>query len=443
MLSVGERRRLPGFRFETLAPSLGEKLPRMDIAVFVGFAASGPLHMPVAIEDAKEFAAIFGADAPLAWDRKRCQQVYSQLGPAVRSFFRNGGRRCWVIRVASNEAAYNYFPVPGLAMAELKDDGDVARLAPAVARSRSEGSWSDVLTVGSTLQTRPLAVMTIWRLSGKPPGLLKDSLVVELQAFAGELIAGDLVRLSFDDGTIAMLVVESIAVAFHSPPSDRAYLRVTGLRELWLKPLPRQDERSQASAGKASIFHQAPVDLDQDSSKLPGTELEARINWPTDARKELEVFVPMSIANTPHPGSLASVSDGHNTALMTVSDSGVGEVEGFGRAIRLRGEGSIVTSIPKTLPTGLPRAEKLNFEMWVRRGSNEALRMADLAFNAPHVRFWGDLPVDQPEGGGVFEEGGRAEGDPGLGDGHGGGTCFDGGESSHISGKPTKWRGQV
>ena len=36
-------RRLPGFRFETQAPPLPEVLPRMDIAVFVGFAAAGPL----------------------------------------------------------------------------------------------------------------------------------------------------------------------------------------------------------------------------------------------------------------------------------------------------------------------------------------------------------------------------------------------------------------
>ena len=33
----------------------------MDIAVFVGFAASGPLQIPVAIESEAQFAAIFGA----------------------------------------------------------------------------------------------------------------------------------------------------------------------------------------------------------------------------------------------------------------------------------------------------------------------------------------------------------------------------------------------
>ena len=83
-------RRLPGIRFEAQPPALAESLPRMDVAVFVGFAASGPLNMPVAVEDAAQFAAVFGEDAPLVWDRQRGETVYAYLAPAVRAFFRNG-----------------------------------------------------------------------------------------------------------------------------------------------------------------------------------------------------------------------------------------------------------------------------------------------------------------------------------------------------------------
>jgi hypothetical protein len=119
---------LPGFRFETQAPPLPEVLPRMDIAVFVGFAASGPLQLPVAVESEAQFTAIFGDDVPLAWDFGRGEQLYAYLGPAVRAFFRNQGRRCWVIRVAKqtngiNRARYNYFPVPGLAHVEFDQEG--------------------------------------------------------------------------------------------------------------------------------------------------------------------------------------------------------------------------------------------------------------------------------------------------------------------------------
>src|SRR6266566_3960154 len=116
-------RRLPGFRFEYQPPPPTDVLPRMDVAAFVGFAASGPLHVPVAVEDVTQFTTIFGEDVPLAWNTKRSEQVYAYLAPAIRAFFRNGGKRCWVIRVAGDEAQYNYFPVPGLALVDA--DGNI------------------------------------------------------------------------------------------------------------------------------------------------------------------------------------------------------------------------------------------------------------------------------------------------------------------------------
>ncbi|NTU84972.1 MAG: hypothetical protein HGA45_37345, partial [Chloroflexales bacterium] len=145
-------RRLPGFRFEVQAPPLDTVLPRMDIAAFVGFAAAGPLHTPVPVDDAAQFAAVFGDDLPLAWDARRGATVYAHLGPAVRAFFRNGGLRCWVVRVAGAPAA-SAFPVPGL----LRLDSQGA-LAPALMQARSEGSWADALGVGAALTSRPLAL---------------------------------------------------------------------------------------------------------------------------------------------------------------------------------------------------------------------------------------------------------------------------------------------
>ena len=60
MLKRVVTRRLPGFRFEAESPPLAEWLPRMDVACFVGFAASGPLDVPVAVESAAHFEAIYG-----------------------------------------------------------------------------------------------------------------------------------------------------------------------------------------------------------------------------------------------------------------------------------------------------------------------------------------------------------------------------------------------
>ena len=86
----------------------------MDIAVFVGFASAGPLNRSVVVEDVTHFKDIFGDDLPLAWDTQRSEQVYAYLAPAVRAFFRQGGLRCWVIRVSGNSET-DVFPLPGVA----------------------------------------------------------------------------------------------------------------------------------------------------------------------------------------------------------------------------------------------------------------------------------------------------------------------------------------
>ena len=138
--------RLPGIRFEVVPPPRSDFLPRMDIALFAGFAASGPLNVPVPLEDFAHFEAIFGGELPLAWDPERGEQVYAYLAPAVRAFFRNGGRRCWVVRVADDRKAHTaHFHVPGL----IRFDG--AKYVPAFASARSAGHWADSLRVSDAL----------------------------------------------------------------------------------------------------------------------------------------------------------------------------------------------------------------------------------------------------------------------------------------------------
>lgn len=156
-------RRLPGIHVDVAPPSV-EVLPRMDVAVFVGFASTGPLHVPVAIESLSQFSSVFGPDAPLAWDEARGERVYAYLGPAVRAFFANGGRRCWVIRVArtvtsealrhrvadSQVATANRFAIPGV----LAVATGAPTLRPAIADARCEGSWSDDLRIAAALSRR-------------------------------------------------------------------------------------------------------------------------------------------------------------------------------------------------------------------------------------------------------------------------------------------------
>ncbi len=66
---------------------------RTDVVGFVGIAERGPIDTPIPVESWRQFVAHFGSFG------------VGFLAYAVRAFFENGGRRCWVVRVASLETA--------------------------------------------------------------------------------------------------------------------------------------------------------------------------------------------------------------------------------------------------------------------------------------------------------------------------------------------------
>jgi Bacteriophage tail sheath protein len=88
--------RTPGVYFEWLdnAPSVSLATARMDVAGFVGIAQRGPIHWPVKVESWSQYRAAFGGFL---------QEGY--LPDAVDGFFANGGRTCWVVRVADPATA--------------------------------------------------------------------------------------------------------------------------------------------------------------------------------------------------------------------------------------------------------------------------------------------------------------------------------------------------
>jgi phage tail sheath protein FI len=84
----------PGVYFERRdVGSLAIGLPRSDIAGFVGVAMRGPLFEPVKVESWKQFVSVFG---------DFIAQGY--LAYAVYGFFANGGRTCWISRVADRSS---------------------------------------------------------------------------------------------------------------------------------------------------------------------------------------------------------------------------------------------------------------------------------------------------------------------------------------------------
>jgi len=185
--------RLPGVAFEVQPPAPEAILPRMDVAAFVGFAASGPLHTPVPVEDPARFREIFGPDPELAWDEERGVMERAHLGAAVEAFFRNGGRRCWIVRVAGRRAWTHRFLVPGLAAADGGGTG-----GSALALARSAGSWADGLRVGTRLVRELLPV------DDQEPGWIDVAVPTE------RVVPGDLLETVVAAGSPAYLLVEQV-----------------------------------------------------------------------------------------------------------------------------------------------------------------------------------------------------------------------------------------
>jgi hypothetical protein len=394
-------RRLPGFRFEVQSPQLAEALPRMDVAVFVGFAASGPIDTPVAVEDAAQFAAIFGEDAPLVWDKERGQQVYAYLAPAVRAFFRNGGRRCWIVRVARPTARSNYFAIPALARAEFDGGGKLKRITPAFAQARSEGSWSDPLRVSTALLSQPLELI---RLS-------QNGTVADLAVSSPKDIAeGDLLRLTFDDeGYVLMLAVETSEVVAPSPPSNRVAMRVSGSRSLWFKTSLFASPPSGAIAATARVYTRE--DQSGSANGFESAPIAALIRLPENVDESITLDLHLSLADAPSPGSLVRVEVGADELWLSVQDLGVKSGAGSPPAevVQVVGRGLwLLKGAPQPLPVGISAVEKLTFELWVKQGGDYSFRLSDLGFEAKHPRFWAELPTDKvfyQDAGALFEEG--------------------------------------
>lgn len=140
----------PGVYYERVDSAVaGVTAIATDVAGFVGIAERGPINTPVPIQSWRQFEAHFGSFSSRAY-----------LAYAVRGFFENGGRRCYVVRVASVDTSggakfsgftlYNDNPINPTAVWRLK--------------SSSPGTWGHELSIKlrqSTLfQTTTKAIIT-------------------------------------------------------------------------------------------------------------------------------------------------------------------------------------------------------------------------------------------------------------------------------------------
>lgn len=128
----------PGVYFEPRDQSPGRARPRTDVAGFVGLAERGPLGRPVRVESWRQFQARFGAFVP-----------HGFLAYAVKGFFENGGRTCFVVRAAGRTAAR-----ASLTLRQAPLVAGAGGDPMAAVHAADEGTWGNAVTIGLSLVRR-------------------------------------------------------------------------------------------------------------------------------------------------------------------------------------------------------------------------------------------------------------------------------------------------
>lgn len=370
--------RTPGLYFEAHAPDPRDVLPRLDIAAFVGFAASGPLDVPVPIEDAARFEEVFGRDLKLGIAG---QELRTQLAPAVRAFFRNGGRRCWVVRVARTPIA-NEFVLPG--MIRVNRLASHSAWSPAIARARSEGSWSDAIGVNTTLSVAPLP-------RGSVEIRPRQIFSLALQTGRTTVHAGELLRIDVKDSALTAFV----AVAADPVPDAGGRIELRWHDAVWLEEANAEPWRF-APAEIVRAWHVVAsgvrhelhiVDAVRDEGALRAVVVSAGATLLREGS-----WIELDVATTASPAErvLWLLQVEHTRPAGAI---GSPRAEGTGLEIEARRAWRFVDP-PSSLAPDAIQVNALTFALWTRDETGRSARLDDLGFSKGHARYWGGLPTD-------------------------------------------------
>lgn len=131
----------PGIYYERVdAPASNRTLIRSDVPAFIGIAEKGPLDRPVRVESFRQFQAHFGDFIGAGF-----------LAYSARAFFENGGRRCWIVRVASRDFDESLSSGLGANVASTVIGNGVDDYW--AIEASSEGSWGNQLSVSLVLES--------------------------------------------------------------------------------------------------------------------------------------------------------------------------------------------------------------------------------------------------------------------------------------------------
>jgi hypothetical protein len=387
--------RLPGVYFLPPPQPAAQGLPSLDVAAFVGFAERGPLDLPVAVEDFNTYQAIFGGDFPLAREvsfgsdaRPNSsppaagsqplkpddggRMVYANLGSSVAGFFANGGSRCYVVRVAGKQAASTRFRVPGIVA--LSTDGDVKLSSLAAS---SPGRWSAGLRLGTRLQVTPLPVATLPVRTFQ----VKDPLHLIWQTGSAPqaVQAGDLLRLKFEDGQQWLFPVTDVESSVAAMPEV-----VLATNEVWelISSLPASPPLPVQRVFRLTLDGLEPFDAGGPLAITGDLVIILAGGYPSPVRTGDVLLLEMSNGST-YLFPVAAV----NPSVDPASPPSM-EVEATARVLlRLNTQASL-----GRLPIlSLSQVDRLRFDLLLREEDVRRPTVSDLAFNAGHPRFWGEV----------------------------------------------------
>lgn len=359
--------RLPGVYFLPPAQPATLALPRLDVAAFAGFAQRGPLHTPVAVEDVDTYRAVFGGDVALAHDREPALPaaaiVRAHLPEAVAAFFKNGGRRCFVVRVAGDDAASGRLRVPGLVGLDATGNPRLTSL-----RAGSPGTWSERLRLASRLRATPLPVGAF---TAQPDGTLLWQTGSAPQAIQ----VGDLLRLVAVDGQEWLFPVTAQTASSDPETPTTVTLHSSQafqVRRTLAAPI------AVTAISRVTLDGSDPLAVDEAEIAEDGAGLVVRVRGASAEGIIAGDVLRLTLA-------------GDDPALLAVDES---RLLGENRA-ELRAASLLVLPgqpLPVSLPA-LAQIDRLRFDQLLWLGTTRLPAIDEVAFGAGHPRFWGEVAV--------------------------------------------------
>ena len=197
----------PGVYIEEFAPGAPIQGVGTSTAAFIGVAARGPLDEPIKVTSFAQFVAMFGA-TPVQG---------SYLWYAVRGFFENGGRVCYVVRASNGRYQRltlndRTTPAPGRPVIDLRarEPGNLGITA----------GVADVPYLSAVELYRPLATLALPALQGAMEATVAADGLIAATAVANRFRAGDEVSFSSSSDRRVVASVSGAAVRFTLPLSQ-------------------------------------------------------------------------------------------------------------------------------------------------------------------------------------------------------------------------------